>query len=528
MTQWTRRDLLNRGLGLGAGALTLGGLSAGALMGCERKKDTVTVAQSTAEEGTPKKGGIIRIGVINGNQAGNLDAHKPIGASSAFRGWPLYAKLWEWGRDIQPKLALAEFAEPNQDGTLWTIRLKKGLEFHHGKTITADDVIFSLRRLTDPKLASPFAAYLYSLQRDGIKKRDEYTVEIPFATGRGLVALPEAWMSWGGIVPTDYDPATNIVGAGPYKLKSFTPGQRSSFTRFENYWKPGQPYADEIEVIDFKDQTGRLAALQAGQIDIATGITAELLPLIKANPKYHVVSSETDAWQSFDMNTAKAPFNDVRVRQAFRLIADRDELVKRALAGQGRVANDLYSYSDPVFNRSIAQRKQDIVKARELLKAAGYENNLRVELVAGPDSSAALVFAQQAVKAGVTVKVKQVEAATFADALKQDWPFSVGGSVSRPFSLTVLQIDGPDAANNKTHFSNPKFSELVRASLQQADLEKRKALVHEAQQIQHDQGSLLIWGYNNVLDAVSNNIGGVTPDRTGFAGWRTDGLWRKA
>lgn len=520
MTNWTRRHFLTTGASLGAGAV-----AATSLIGCDSKQNK-PAASADQQAGQPKRGGIIRFGVINGNQAGNLDAHKPIGNSSAFRGWALYSKLWEWGRDIQPRLALAEFAEPNANGTLWTIRLQRGLEFHHGKTISADDVIFSLRRLTDPKLASPYAAYLYSLQRDAIKKRDDYTIEIPFQAGRGLVALPEAWMSWGGIVPTDYDPL-KPVGAGPYKLKSFTPGQRSSFSRFENYWKTGQPYADEIEIIDFKDQTGRLAALQAGQIDIATGITPELLPLVQANPKLNVVSSETDAWQSFDFNTNKVPFNDVRVRQAFRLIADRDELVKRALLGHGRVANDLYSLSDPTFNHQIAQRKQDLTQARVLLKQAGFDNNLNVELVTGPDSNSALVFAQQAAKAGVTVKVKQVDAATFATAIKQDWPFSTGGSVSRPFLLTALQIDGPDAANNKTHFNDPQFTHLVRGALQQADVEKRKTLVHQAQQIQHDKGSLLIWGYNNVLDAVSKTVGGVTPDRTGFAGWRTDGIWRK-
>lgn len=92
-------------------------------------------------------------------------------------------------------------------------------------------------------------------------------------------------MSWGGIVPTDYDSVNNPVGAGPYKLDKFTPGQRSRFVRFENYWKADQPYADAIEIIDFKDQTGRLAALQAGQIDVASGIIAEHLPLIQANKR---------------------------------------------------------------------------------------------------------------------------------------------------------------------------------------------------------------------------------------------------
>jgi len=523
MNKITRRELIKQ-TGLGVGAV-----AAISLIGCSKtdSSSSENTHVSTDQNDTPKKGGVIKIGVINGNQAGNLDAHKPIGMSSAFRGWPLYAKLWEWGRDIQPKLALAEFAEPNNDGTKWTIRLKKGLEFHHGKTITADDVIFSLRRLTDPKLASPFAAYLYSLQRDGVRKVDEYTVEIPFAQGKGLVALPEAWMSWGGIVPTDYDPVKNVVGAGPFKLDSFTPGQRSRFVRFENYWKENKPYADAIEIIDFKDQTGRLAALQSGQIDIASGVSAEHISLIQANKRLNLVSSETDAWQSFDMNTSKAPFNDPRVRQAFRLIANRDDLVKRALAGQGRVANDLYSFSDPVYDHSIAQRKQDLNKAKALLKEAGFSNSLAVDLYTGPDSNAALVFAQHAAQAGVIVNVKQVEAATFADAVKQDWAFSTGSNVSRPFLLTVLQIDGPGAANNKTRFNNERFTELVHTALQQPDLEKRKVLIHEAQHIQHEQGGLLIWGFNHVLDAHSGQIGGVTPDRTGFAAWRTDEFWRR-
>ncbi|MFT4021960.1 MAG: ABC transporter substrate-binding protein, partial [Acinetobacter sp.] len=507
MKKITRRDLIKT-TGLGMGIVTTAGL-----IGCSDSDHTQIAASEIQPNATPQKGGVIKIGVINGNQAGNLDAHKPIGMSSAFRGWPLYAKLWEWGRDIQPKLALAEFSESNTDGTRWTIRLKKGLEFHHGKTIKADDIIFSLRRLTDPQLASPFAAYLYSLQRNDIKKLDDYTVEIPFAHDKGLVVLPETWMSWGGIVPTDYDPIHNIVGAGPFKLESFTPGQRSRFVRFENYWKPNQPYADAIEIIDFKDQTGRLSALQSGQIDIASGISAEHLGLIQANKKLNIVASDTDAWLSFDMNTSKPPFNDIRVRQAFRLIANRDELVKRALAGRGRVANDLYSFSDPVYNHNIPQRIQNIEKAKELLKQAGYDNNLSVDLYTTPGSNAALIFAQQAVQAGVIVNVKQVETATFADAVKQDWAFSTGGNVSRPFLLTVLQVDGPDAANNKTRFKNEKFSELVHAALQQADLDKRKALVHEAQQIQHEQGGLLIWGFTQTLDAHSNQIGGVTPDR---------------
>ena len=520
MQKINRRDFMKQTATVGLGAL-----AASSLIGCTEQPDNKPQALSAEQQ--PKKGGVIKFGVISGNQAGNLDAHKPLGGGS-FRGWALYSKLWEWGHDIQPKLALAEFAEPNANGTRWTIRLKKGLEFHHGKTISSDDVIFSLRRLTDPQLASPYAAYLYSLQRDGIKKLDQYTVEIPFADQKGLVALAEAWMSWGGIVPTDYDPIHNVIGAGPYKLDRFTPGQFSRFVRFENYWKNNQPYADAIEIYDFKDQTGRLAALQAGQIDIASGVIAEHLPLLKANKRLSVVSSETDAWQSFDMNLSKPPFNDPRVRQAFRLIANREDLVQRALMSQGRVANDLYGYSDLTYNHSIPQRKQDLAKAKALLKDAGFDNNLSVDLYTGPEGNAAIVFAQHAAEAGVKVNVKQVDPATYSNAFKQNWAFATGSGVSRPFLLTVLQIDGPTAANNKTRFKHDKFNDLVSQALQEPNVDKRKTYIHQAQQIQHEEGGLLIWGFSNILDAHANHIGGITPDRTGFAAWRTDQLWRKA
>jgi peptide/nickel transport system substrate-binding protein len=159
--------------------------------------------------------------------------------------------------------------------------------------------------------------------------------------------LAETWVNFGGIVPVDYHPVNNPVGAGPYKLKSFTPGQRSLFTRFENYYKDGKPYADELEIIDFKDQVSRLAALRSGQIDMANVMPTEQLEVLQRDPRLRVLKSVTGNWLSFDMNLDKPPFNDPRVREAFRLLADREELVRRALNGQGRVANDLYAPSDP-------------------------------------------------------------------------------------------------------------------------------------------------------------------------------------
>ncbi|MEU1183277.1 ABC transporter substrate-binding protein [Streptomyces sp. NPDC005820] len=511
-----------RFLGATAGLGVL--LGSGLLTACGGA-DTGSAAGGAAS-GKPRRGGRIRLGIIDVNQNGDLDAHKPIGNGSIIRGFALYAKPWEWNAQMQPALTLAESAEISPDARTWTVRLKQGLEFHNGKTITADDFVFSARRLTDPELASPYAGLLSYVDRDRIQKLDDRTVRFHFKNGMAFVPFPENFTNFGGIVPVDYDPR-KPVGAGPYKLKEFTPGQRSLFTRFENYFRPGQPYADELEIIDFKDEQSRIAALQSGQIDLANGIAADQIRLLGSSDAVHTVVSRTNGWQGFELNLSKPPFDDEKVRTAFRLLVDRQDLVDRALSGQGRIANDLYSPQDPTFDTSLPQRPYDVARAKRLLREAGAQD-LTVELVTGPDptsESAALVFATQARKAGVTVNVKKVDSATFDGPQRTDFALSTGELLTESFLVTGLHLDAPGSNNNKTHFSDPRFTKLFNQALGEPDVAKRTPLVHEMQQIQYDKGGLIIWGFVNNVDAVAQRIGGVTAEHTQFPLWRFEKLW---
>lgn len=516
----TRRQLL-RGIALGGASL-----ATASLLGCA--KDAAPPPQQSAGKlanDVPRRGGRIRMGIIDDDPAGNLDVHKPSAIGSVIRGFALYSKLWEWSEEMTPRLALAEEAEPNADASCWTIRLKKGLEFHNGKTITADDVVFSARRLTDPQLASPYAGLVHPIDRDRIEKLDERTVRIWAKPGLGYLPLPDTWVNFGGIVPADYHPITNPVGAGPYKLKDFRPGQRSLFVRFDNYFKSGQPYADELEIIDFKDQTSRLSALEGGQIDMAYAVAPELKRMVAQSSRSQLVVSSTYGWQSFYLNTQKPPFDDERVRRAFRLLANREELVQRVLNGEGRVGNDLYSPQDPTFNASIAQRKYDLAEAKSLLKSAG-QQSLSLELVAAPTgTSAAVVFAEQAKLAGVELRVKKVDLATYNGPDSRSWAISTGSALGQSFLCTGLSQDSPTARSNRTNFSDPRFSELFLSAMKTRDIEARKPLVHEAQQIQHARGGNLLWGFFNVLDAVSPKLGGVTAEHSQFATWRFEKLY---
>ncbi|MGC4095337.1 MAG: ABC transporter substrate-binding protein [Polyangiaceae bacterium] len=497
---------------------------AAALAACRRspKPDAASEAGSTD---TPRRGGRLRLGVVDDDRIGDLDVHKPSGTGAVIRGFALFSKLWEWSEEMTPRLALAEEAEPNADASTWTIRLRKGLEFHNGKTITADDVVFSVARLTDPQLASPYAALVSPLDRTRIEKLDERTVRIHAKAGLGFVPLPDTWVNFGGIVPTDYHPVTNPVGAGPYRLKEFHPGQRSLFTRFENYFKSGQPYPDELEVIDFKDQTARLAALEDGQLDMINALSPELTPLLTKSSRARLLNSSTYGWQAFNMNLDKPPFDDARVRLAFRLLIDRKELVARVLNGHGRVANDLYSPQDPTFNHDIAQREYDLEQAKSLLKAAGHEG-LSIELVApAAGMNAALVFAEQAKRANVELRVKKVDAATYNGKDKRSFQLSTGSGLGQSFLCTGLNQDAPVAVANRTNFKDPRFGELFLSALKTRDAEARRPLVHEAQRIQHERGGMLIWGFVNALDAVAINARGVKLEHSHFPTWRFDQIW---
>ena len=177
---FSRRAFLGNSLTVGGGLLLGGGL----LSGCDG--GAPVAAGSTPLTSTPVRGGRLRVGIIDGDQAGNLDAHKPVGGG-IIRGWALYAKFWEWNADVSTRLALAEFAEPNADASAWTIRIKPGLEFHHGKSISADDMLFSILRLTDPQLASPFAGLVGAIDRQALRKLDARTIEVRFKQGRASI-----------------------------------------------------------------------------------------------------------------------------------------------------------------------------------------------------------------------------------------------------------------------------------------------------------------------------------------------------
>jgi len=187
-----------------------------------------------------KKGGVLRIGVGSGSTKETQDAHLGGFTADTARQYQLYDRLVTRDSNFKLVLELADTFTPNKTGNVWTIRVKKGVKFHNGRELTADDVIYTIQRVLNPDTKAIRAGSLSGVDAAKMKKVDKYTVSVTLKSAN--VTFDEIFSNYAmGIVPVGYDPA-NPVGTGPFKYKSFTPGVKSVYTKNTAYWRSGEPF----------------------------------------------------------------------------------------------------------------------------------------------------------------------------------------------------------------------------------------------------------------------------------------------
>jgi peptide/nickel transport system substrate-binding protein len=219
------------------------------------------------------------------------------------------------------------------------------------------------------------------------------------------------------------------------------------------------------------------------------------------------------------MRVDVAPYNDVRVRRALRLLANRPQMVAQGLSGFGRVANDMYAPFDPAYPADFPQRKYDPEQAKSLLKQAGH-SDLSIELITSPQDTGmvegATIFAQNAKAGGVTVKVTD-RADAFYDDQYLKYPFSADYWGTRNYLQQAAVGVLKTAAFNETHWDAyekyPQFEKLYKQALSTVDDKKRAAIIRVMQKMEYDDGGLIIWGFKNLTDGYSAKVGGLKIDR---------------
>ena len=499
----TRREILQRAAALGLAVGGLGAFDAGAAL---------------AAGPVPKRGGRMIAGFVGGGDKETLDPHLALADIDFARGLNLFDRLTHFMPDLSVQPLLAESLEPNSKGTVWQVKLRSGVTWHDGKPFTADDVLYTYRRIIGKKLIG--ASRLGALDMARAKKINNLTLTLPlkspFADLPAMLA--EVWLSIVQNGATKFSPP---IGTGPFKFKSWTPARQSLFVKNENYFASGKPYLDEVQFVSIVDNTARLNALLNGQIHALVNLDYVQAKAHAKDKKLNLIIAHAPFTVPIYMRTDRAPFTDKRVREALRLVVDRQQMVDNVLSGFGTVGNDLFSKGTPNYNTALPQRKHDPEKAKFLLKQAGHDGldlTLYTSTAAPGMLESATAFAQQAKAANVNVKLIKTPADTYYGG--QYYLKVAMGQTNYQGIIPVIWADAllSNGPFNETAWKRPPFDRSFARAEATVNASKRKRIFYDMQEELWNEGGYIIWGFNDTIDAVSPKVRGVKPSKYYYLG----------
>ena len=506
---FSRRTLV-KGVGAAAGALGLSAARVGPFSAPARA------------QGTP--GGTLRIAF---SDALTQDTLNPALQQQTFFMPPpqgtMYESLVRLDNDFQPNPHLAESWEPNGDASSWVFTLRNDVEFHDGSTMTANDVIWSLRAAMDPQSGSNFYAQLKDLLKpENITAEDDRTVR--FDLERGFVFFPNPLGTRNSRIFKDgyttEDFAANPIGTGPFKYESFVPGESFTASRFENYWQDGKPLLDGIELSNIPEDASKLEALLTGEVDLIDNIEFASSRALEGT-EYEPMALTDAAWHAMICDTRVEPFTDPRVIMAMKLALDRQQVVDLVYAGFASLAADsTIPVSDPNFPADVQPRGRDLDGARALLAEAGYADGLEIphpliSVFGFGTNNLAAVLKEQLAEAGITISLQE-GGPTFWDAVWQKEPFYIPDYNRRHPSEVFPLISITDAGQWMTHWSDAEFDAAVQAAAETTDFAVQKENYGTAIRLQSENDAIILPAYAPRLHAKAVRLQGVVPNFVSF------------
>ena len=478
------------------------GLSMGAMGGPARAEDA------------PKKGGTLRIGMEGGSASDSLDPRTYADSVPISYGWQIWNGLVEVGENGDAVGELAESFEPKPGATTWIFNLRKGVTFTSGKTLDADDVIYSinLHRGETKSAAKDILAPITD-----IKKLTPTQIE--FTLKSGDADFPYTFSDYHIlIVPNGFTDWAKPDGTGAFALESFEPGIRVLTKNKGNYWKPNRGNFDSIEIRYIPDASSRTQALISGQIDAANRLAARTVSLVMKAPTVNVVRSKgTGNRFAFVARCTDQPYTSNDMRLALKYGIDRQKIVDTVYKGFATIGNDTtVAPSNKFYAKDVPQRPYDPDKAAFYFKKAGLQNAaLSLEVSEGAFSGAtdAGVLYQEALKkAGINLDVKRVSGDGYWDNVWLKSPFCAvywGGrpTIDNQLSQTFLS----DANWNDTAWHRPEFDKIVIAARAELDESKRHQLYNDAQRLIADDGGMVCFAIGDYLDGYSKKVKGASP-----------------
>ncbi|QCJ00903.1 ABC transporter substrate-binding protein [Agrobacterium larrymoorei] len=484
-----RRTLLKAASALAAGSLILPGF---------------------ARAQQPQKGGHLILGIDNASSTDRLDPAFYFEAYAYNIGLQLFNTLTDLNDDGSLRAGLAESWEPAAGGSKWIFKLRKGVQFHNGKELTPEDVIYSLNHHRGEKSESAGKGYLLSVT-DIVKSADhEVTFNLSGPNADFPYLLGDVHF---GITPdgVNFDDG---IGTGAFILEDFQPGVRTLAKRNPNYWDPERGHVDSVETVAYNDKSARVAALISNSVHFINNVEPRVAQRLTANQALALHREDDSSIVLFAGRADRAPFDNLDVRLALKYAIDREQIVTSILSGAGTVSNDNPIFpSNRYFASDVPTRAHDPDKAAFHWKKSGYDGNIVLSASDGASFSGALdaaqLYQQSATAAGIPFEVNRVPADGYWSDVWLKHPFVASGWGARPTADAMLSlIYLSEAPWNESGWRNKKFDELVLAARGELDETKRKQLYHDAQVLIIEENSSVIPAYSAQISASSSKLKG--------------------
>jgi len=493
-----RRDFLGRAAALG---LTLPVAS--------------KLLSSTALAQGPQKGGDLIVGLVGGESTNSLDP-----ASWLSQVPQVFGKTWgetlvySNPEDGSPVPLLAESWEASDDVKQWTFKIRKGVTFHDGKEMTAEDVVATLKRHADPEGKSGALGLMEGIAE---MKADGDNVVLTLTSGNAdmplllsdyhLVIQPN-----GGID----DPAAGI-GTGPYKVEANEPGVRHVSTKYENHWRDDVGFVDSIEILVMNDTTARMSALQSGQVHMINRVEPKTVELLKASPNVIIQRAPSKGHYVFIMHCNTPPFDNKDLRMALKLAMDREAMVNQILQGYATIGNDFpINEAYAFFPEGIEQRAYDPEEAKHYYQKSGHSGPilLRTSDVAFPGAvDATVLYQQQAAAAGIQIDVRREPGDGYWDQVWNVQPFCASYWGGRPTQDSMYSTAYSSNADwNDTRFFREDFDKLLLEARGELDPARREELYRQMAIMVRDDGGLILPMFNDFIDAHTDQVQGWVRD----------------
>lgn len=428
--------------------------------------------------------------------------------------------LTETGPDNITRPLLLERWEANEDVSVWDLYLRQGILFNNGDELTADDVIFTFGQWLDEDIGSSMLgllSYLGGMQN--VEKVDDYHIRLNLASPN--IGVPENLFHYPAVIlhrDFEGDIVRQPVGTGPFILEEYAEGERARFTARTDYWRNGAdgsplPYLDEVTYISL-DKDAAVAALQSGQVDGIYQPRPADWQALKDVPGISVKSASTAQVFILRMRVDLEPWSDVRVRNALKLCQDREKILRLSYFGEGDLGIDAHvAPVHPAYAPKPIQ-EYDPERARQLLADAGYPDGLTVNLATKNDESEpeiAQVLKEDAAAGGFNINLDITEPNGYWDRWTEV-DLGITAWTHRPLDTMVLPLayiaddEGTPVPWNETRWVDEEFTRLLRQAEGTLDVEARRGLMSQIEDIMIERGPIGISYWKKIWDITNDEV----------------------